>query len=330
MRLIIVLLFSTFFLFPKNNFAISDTLLCLNFDEDFSDKSGRNNFIEIFGAKLGPDRFGRKNRAGLFDAEGQYVYVNKAFDIPVYTVSLWFKVHKYDTWWSSILVWDCPILEHGNLTIHFREFAGRLRMIPFVASTRPIVNIEDKVWNHFVVVRNGTEGAVFLNGKLIRRFSVYFNVSEHGDNAIVIGNCRDLTAYQFYGQVDDVLILNRPLDHKEILDLYPSFYKDSFHLLKPDTGDGYIHPFKNQIYGGFRLFSDSLHFELYDYKNRMHKNWIFDYSKTNFFLKKLIPLRIFFDINLNRTFLVNKIYVRRKKYITYKDYYHDAHPLPNP
>lgn len=329
MRFLISIFFFIYLFSSSKVIASSDTLLCMNFDGDFSDKSGRNNFIEIFGAKLGPDRFGKKNSAALFDGEGQYVYVNKAFDLPVYTVSLWFKVHKYDSWWSSILVWDCPILDHGNLTIHFRLLAGRLRLIPFVAGTKPIVNIQDQVWNHFVVVRNNTEGAVFLNGKLIRRFSVYFEVSEHGDNAVVIGNCRDLTAYQFYGQVDDVLVFDRPLDHNDILNLYPSFYKDSFHLLKPDTGDGFLHPFKNQIYGGFRLFSDSLHLEVYDQKNRMYKNWIYDHSRTNFFLKKLIPLRIFFDIDLKRTLLVKKIYVRRKKYLNYKNYPPYANPLPH-
>ena len=194
-----------------------------------NDLSGNNNHGIVSGAKLAQDRFGNINSAYYFNGNQDFILMEKAMkNYNTLTISGWYNSAAIQ---GASFVY-CGInspnlgcngfgvgqgqgdwINEGNNLHCASSCSGGWRSAEYEL---PSIN----TWNHFSLTKNNEEYGVYINGKLIRKFSAPHETEI--SNLIFIGAASSLGDYSFQGFLDDIAIYNRALSEQEITNLYTS------------------------------------------------------------------------------------------------------------
>ncbi|MHC4534737.1 MAG: LamG domain-containing protein [Planctomycetota bacterium] len=208
------------------------------------DYSGQNNDGTFFGEPTwGYD--GDHRGVLVFDGDDDYVFIDGLFQVPIYTIALWFRVDN-GTGQRDIFSAYAVGVDHGILL----EMAGdgTLRYLHrYPLGTGGGTNIytttsyDDGAWYHAVMVKTVDTITLYINGEELET-TADTSVYTPGDAFGVALGCLDDErglARLFPGAMDDVRIYNYPMSQEEIqaiMVLEPWPYASG-----PTPADGAIH-----------------------------------------------------------------------------------------
>jgi len=182
----------------------------------------------------------------LFDGIDDYVFIDGLFQVPVYTISFWFRVDNGSGQRDIFSAYAVGVV-HGILLE--MQGDGTLRYLHrYPLGTGGGTNIyttttyDDGAWYHAAMVKSVDTIALYINGELLDTAT---DTSEFnpGDMFGVALGCLDDErglARMFPGAMDDVRIYNRPMSQEEIqatMDLEPWPF-----AYGPTPADGSLHP----------------------------------------------------------------------------------------
>jgi hypothetical protein len=208
------------------------------------DSSGQNNDGTFFG---GPTWGHEGDHRGvlLFDGTDDYVFIDGLFQVPVYTIALWFRVDN-GAGQRDIFSAYAVGVAHGILLE--MQGDGTLRYLHrYPLGTGGGTNIytttsyDDGEWYHAVMVKTVDTITLYINGEELDSI-VDTSVYTPGDAFGVALGCLDDErglARMFPGAMDDIRIYNRPMSQEEIqalMVLEPWPYASG-----PTPADGAIH-----------------------------------------------------------------------------------------
>ena len=212
------------------------------------DASGKS----VDGAFTGTLTWGRDAQHGgilLFDgttAVPEYVFIDGAFNLPVYTMALWFRVDG-GTGNRDVLSAYARGVRHGILLEV--QAAGTLRYLHrYPLGTGGGTNIytatpyADGAWYHVAMTKSVDQIALFINGQEVGRTAdtSKFNPGDTFGIALGILDNERAAARLFPGAMDDVRVYNRPLSAEEIQKLVPP--SPWPYAWGPTPADGSLHP----------------------------------------------------------------------------------------
>jgi hypothetical protein len=191
------------------------------------DISGNNNNGIISGAKLTNDRFGNVNSAYSFNGNQDFILIENAIKkLNTLTISGWYNSSAIQGASFVYVGINSPNLgcngfgvgqgkgdwiSEGNNLHCCSSCSGGWRSADFEL---PAIN----TWNHFSLTKLEDEYCVYINGKLIKKFSApnESNIT----NLIFLGAASSLGDYSFQGILDDIAIYNRALNEGEIKQIF--------------------------------------------------------------------------------------------------------------
>ena len=189
------------------------------FDGNASDVSGNGNHGTVHGASLGTDRHGQANRAYSFDGVDDYVRTHVLADSQELTFSSWvYVLEQIDSGWGDqMMLFDDSTADNGNdlqllinsTSVRSRADKGGANLIIDQAD----LNIGAK-WHHIAMNVSNAEGAIFLNGVLLKIESAQSgsNVGYHNSEGGTIGTWQYGGFHlHFHGSIDDIRIYDRAL-----------------------------------------------------------------------------------------------------------------------
>lgn len=196
------------------------------FNANANDESGNGNSGVINNAILTSNRFEKSNSAFEFDGRSTRIVTSK---IPTFgqslTISAWFIPYSLQAWGTII---DCRTSTNAGLGI---EINGKLSFTTSIGGSYSLMFNNSSLiinkWTHVVVVYNGSQKLIYINGKLDATESytkALLPTSEPyviGDRGVIpsgLGN-------YFNGKIDDIGIWNRVLSNEEIKFLYENEFK---------------------------------------------------------------------------------------------------------
>jgi hypothetical protein len=181
----------------------------------------------------------------LFDGTDDYVFIDGLFQVPVYTIALWFRVDN-GTGQRDIFSAYALGVQHGILLE--MQTDGTLRYLHrYPLGTGGGTNIyttttyDDGEWYHAVMVKSVDTITLYINGEELDSIADN-SVFTPGDAFGVALGCLDDErglARMFPGAMDGVRIYNRPMSQEEIqaiMDIKPWPYAGG-----PTPADGAIH-----------------------------------------------------------------------------------------
>jgi PA14 domain/Concanavalin A-like lectin/glucanases superfamily len=179
-------------------------------------------------------------------ASPQYAFIDGGFNLPVYTMALWFRVDG-GSGQRDIFSAYAKGVRHGILLE--MQGDGTLRYLHrYPLGTGGGTNIyttgsyDDGAWYHVAMVKSVDQIALYINGQEVGRTAdtSKFNPGDTFGVALGILDNERAAARLFPGAMDDVRIYNRPLSQEEIqavVGAQPWPYAWS-----PDPADGALHP----------------------------------------------------------------------------------------
>jgi hypothetical protein len=212
------------------------------------DVSGKSVNAEFTGnASWGQDN----ERGGILLLDGttsqpEYVFIDGAFNLPVYTIALWFRVDGGSAE-RDILSAYAKGVKHGIL-LEVRP-DGTLRYLHrYPLGTGGGANIytttryDDGQWYHAAMVKAEGQIGLYINGQQVGSAAdnSVFNPGDTFGVALGILDNERAPARLFPGAMDDVRIYDRPLSDAEIeaiMEAGPWPYAWS-----PDPADGVLYP----------------------------------------------------------------------------------------
>jgi len=165
---------------------------------------------------------GKVGNALEFDGNGDYVTIpNEAtFDITAaISVSCWIKVNVFDTQWQAIVTkgdnaWRLHRYADSSV-INFANTGGSAGGNGDVSGT---VNVNDGQWHHIVGVYDGSEVALYVDGRLDASLPSTGAIDTN-NYAVCIGENAQQDERYFNGLIDDVRIYDHGLGETEIISL---------------------------------------------------------------------------------------------------------------
>jgi len=200
-----------------------------------NDKSGNNNHGTTSTVSFTSDRFGVANESVLFDSENDFVKVtNPSFlNSDKGTLVAWVKFDKVDHVQYVASAGDEGSTENYISFLRLdpaRHTLGIYQRGPHEANwIDGTTIIGENAYYHLVMLSNGTEWSIYVNG-VKEKLSI-----RAGDNTgkwirqlnsidnFVIGSSKLLAPYTIpylSGNIDEILLYDRPLTDKEIEELY--------------------------------------------------------------------------------------------------------------
>jgi len=192
----------------------------------------------LFGATAYNDRKSRSNGALYFDGINDYVLLNPMVGNEIRSISLWFRLEKdVDQNIGSVV----PLLARDGDPQNVSEFnfgfiplgwagnAGRLRFIyNYIKDSYYYVQSNNSFWrkgewHHVVIVISPTEGMkMFIDNVLQNEIVNYYSgIASGGKNmSLYVGSFEPQVGRFFWGEVDDLIFYNRPLNESEIGEIF--------------------------------------------------------------------------------------------------------------
>jgi len=208
------------------------------------DSSGQNNDGTFFGEPAWGHE-GDHRGVLLFDGSDDYVFIDGLFQVPVYTIALWFRVDN-GTGQRDIFSAYAVGVAHGILLE--MQADGTLRYLHrYPLGTGGGTNIytttsyDDGEWYHAVMVKSIDTITLYINGEQLDS-TADTSVYTPGDAFGVALGCLDDErglARMFPGAMDDIRIYNRPMSQEEIQTLM--VLKPWPYASGPTPADGAIH-----------------------------------------------------------------------------------------
>ena len=202
------------------------------FNGNANDASGHNNNGTVTGATLTTDRFGRANKAYLFNGNGAYIYVpnSSSLQSPGSTNTITQAAWIYLNGMSHIGSPDGPITmksDKADNRFMYRMTIGSSNTLvasyidwDHPAAASYAFNLH--TWYFLVTTYDGSVGKCYINGTLVG--STTLNLTIPTDNLpLTIGRDSPGAEEYFNGIIDEVRIYNRALTQAEINTLAKDF-----------------------------------------------------------------------------------------------------------
>jgi len=183
----------------------------------------------------------------LFDGTDDYVFIDGSYQVPVYTITVWFRVDGSTGNHRDVLSAYAPGVQHGIL-LEVRT-DGVLRYLHrYPLGTSGGTNIytttiyDDGAWYHAAMVKSVDTIKLYINGEEVGSAAdtSEFNPGDTFGIALgILDNERDPQRH-FPGAIDDVRIYGRPMSQEEIqaimqAEVWP-------YAWGPAPADGALHP----------------------------------------------------------------------------------------
>ena len=210
-----------------NSILKSDLIGYYPFCGNAKDISGNNNNGIVSGAKLTNDRFGNMNSAYYFNGNQDFILIENALKkFNTFTICGWynsFEIQGASFFYVGINSpnlgcngfgagqGDGDWIGAGNNLHCASSCSGGWRSADYEL---PKIN----TWNHFSLSKFDDIFCVYINGKLIKKFSAA-NETEIS-NLIFLGAASTLGDYSFKGILDDIAIYSRTLNDDEIKQIF--------------------------------------------------------------------------------------------------------------
>jgi len=188
----------------------------------------------------------------LFDgteANPEYVFINGSFQVPVYTITVWFRVDgSVSADHMDVFSAYAPGVVHGIL-LEVRQGDGTLRYLHrYPLGTGGGTNIyttttyDDGAWYHAAMVKSVDTIALYINGELVDSAADTSEFNPGDTFGVALGILDDERAPDrvLIGAIDDVRIYDRPMSQEEIqatmqAEVWP-------YAWGPTPADGALHP----------------------------------------------------------------------------------------
>jgi len=212
------------------------------------DVSGRSVDATFFGEPKW-DKDGQHRGILLFDPSDDsddYVFIDGSFNLPVYTMAVWFRVDD-GSGQRDILSAYAPGVQHGILLE--LQADGTLRYLHrYPLGTGGGNNIyttttyDDGAWYHAAMVKSADQITLYINGQEVGSAadSSEFNPGDTFGVALGILDDERGAARLFPGAMDDVRIYNRALSQDEIQTIMQAEVWP--YAWGPEPADGALHP----------------------------------------------------------------------------------------
>ncbi|MCX6153179.1 MAG: DUF6531 domain-containing protein [Candidatus Kapabacteria bacterium] len=189
----------------------------------YQDFSGNGNNGTNHGSSTTTDRFGIAGNAMSFDGSSSYIDISVSLSLN-FSISVWFNtlgstqdqnIIGYNTGGPQGYLFH--VTTEGKLWFGFGD--GNLWAYEVISDANTIQN---NVWYHAIVVRNGTNMKLFLNGILIKQVDNITSNSVANLSPYQIGHSmpNGHSSWYFNGKIDDIRIYNSALCNDEIQELY--------------------------------------------------------------------------------------------------------------
>ena len=186
----------------------------------------------------------------LFDgteAEPEYVFIDGSFQVPVYTITIWFRIDGTMTESMDVFSAYAPGVAHGILLEV--QNGGTLRYLHrYPLGTGGGTNIyttttyNDGAWYHAAMVKSVDTIALYINGELVDTAAdtSEFNPGDTFGVALGILDHERAPDRVMIGAIDDFRIYDRPMSQEEIqaimvVEPWP-------YAWGPTPADGALHP----------------------------------------------------------------------------------------
>lgn len=191
------------------------------FNGNANDESGNgNNGTPMNGVALASDRFSNVNQAYSFDGVDDYISMTSMTNIPLSnnarSISVWMKPASLSTTWTwNAVAYGSPSTNNafmfglGNNIISVQGWASDY--------SAPLSYTVGQ-WIHAVCTYDGLNVKIYVNGTLIGSGSI--STWNTVGTEFYFGIRPSMVYGYFPGQLDDIGIWNRALNHQEITDLY--------------------------------------------------------------------------------------------------------------
>jgi gliding motility-associated-like protein len=202
------------------------------FNGNSKDESGHGNDGFNNNAVLTYDRFGKADCAYTFNGIDQYIMVPSADILEIsgpISMCAWFKTREVKSY--AGIVCKAPSEEPRSGYILCVDNNDKARVF-FVNDHRvnekfgtiaSDMSLNDDIWHFVVSVYDGSQALLYIDGKLNAKVNYTWGMQKTKD-PLLIGWDRNtyLSDRFFEGEIDEVMIYNRALNAKEILDLFES------------------------------------------------------------------------------------------------------------
>ncbi|UCD49514.1 MAG: hypothetical protein JSW27_18525 [Phycisphaerales bacterium] len=185
-----------------------------------ADASGRSVDGELFGDPVW-DTEGIFGGSLLFDGVDDYIFIDGHFELPEYTMAVWFRVDEPGQ--RDILSAYAVGVQHGILLE--LQAAGTLRFLHrFPLGTGGGNNIyttttyDDGAWYHAAFMKSADEIALYVNGEEVGRMADNSTFDPGDFFGLAVGVLDDErgAARLFLGAMDDIRVHNRALTQAEV------------------------------------------------------------------------------------------------------------------
>ncbi len=220
------------------NNSISEGLIAhYPFKQNALDSTSNHYNGIVHGAVLTTDRHGKANSSYYFDGQDDYINVphTNALNLTSdFTISLWAEVASTQ-------------VPHEGINDILRKWTGNAEGYPFaIAYLNPLADdanedkfiyarydgqgcsnsptsysptIQNDVFQHIVLVKQGNKLRHYLNGTLIQEITDNTSCSTANTADMTIGSRGNLVRF-FKGKIDDIRIYGRAISTGEVADLY--------------------------------------------------------------------------------------------------------------
>ncbi len=198
----------------------------LPFNGNANDESGNGNSGKVNDAVLTTDRFGKANSAYEFNGINSRIVTSKIPQLNTsISISAWINAQSLKAWGTII---DCRTNTDAGLGIEINEklsfttSEGNSYSLLYSKNSLSINN-----WIHVVIVYNGSQKLIYLNGKLDNSES-YKKILLPTTEPFIIGDRGVLPSgpgNYFAGKIDDIGVWNRALNDEEIKYLFENNFK---------------------------------------------------------------------------------------------------------
>jgi trimeric autotransporter adhesin len=227
------------------------------FDGNANDASGKGNNGTVTGASLSVDRFGIANKCYYFDGN-DYIDLgcsNSSLSPDRFTVALWFKLPKNADGQRRTLIrnrmYGYTIWTQDNNIIADIHDGPVLKVLRY---TTPSTKNDD-VWHHIAITADEKDYKVYFDSVLVKSESTGFNCY-YTDRCVTFGVDANSGNFNLIGHLDDILIYNKTLNHKQIDSLFVDGKKKSEVLIQTLINSNIdVTVFPNPSVGEYNLLS---------------------------------------------------------------------------
>lgn len=233
-----------------------------------------------------------------------YYKIHYQFDNKNRAILLRFKINKFFKLASQIFINDNPGLDYGAVNVNCK-INGPYKVVYFIlGNSRAVLHAKENIWYTILINQSGLIADYFVNGKFKKRVFTNNVTSLNGEFGAYFGIGRDGEAYPFDGYFDEFQFYERPLNKKEITELFKKFgYKYKNEKKRPY----YLNRNHFQVF----IYKGRLVFRLVDDQNKEWYNYSYRIEKKNYLIRRLNAniLCLFFPnkkIKFNELIYINK------------------------